>query len=91
MKRLIQRLNRLDHLISLKRTGNPSECATKMGVSERSLYDYLKLIKDMGAPVRFSRARGTYYYDVDGNFRIGFVQDVADYQNADVISGFEAN
>jgi hypothetical protein len=72
MKSLIQRLSRLDNLITHKRTGSPADFAQKIGISERSLYDYLKLLKDMGAPVKFSRHRRTFYYVTDGNFRIGF-------------------
>jgi predicted DNA-binding transcriptional regulator YafY len=72
MKVLIQRLNRLDYLINHKSTGTPAACAKKIGISERSLYDYLKILKELGAPVKFSRDRRTYYYFLDGNFKIGF-------------------
>ena len=57
MKSLLHRPIRLDHLISHKSTGTPADCANKIGISERSLYDYLKILKEMGAPVRFSRDR----------------------------------
>ena len=73
MKSLLHRLIRLDHLISHKSTGTPADCAQKVGISERSLYDYLKLLKNMGAPVKFSRGRRTYYYTEGGNFHVSFV------------------
>lgn len=73
MKSLLQRLIRLDHLIQYKSTGTPSDCAQKIGISERSLYDYLKILKEMGAPVRFSRGRRTYYYTEGGHFHISFL------------------
>ena len=73
MKSLLHRLIRLDYLIHLKSTGTPSDCAAKIGISERSLYDYLKILKEMGAPIKFSRNRGTYYYNEDGRFRISFI------------------
>jgi predicted DNA-binding transcriptional regulator YafY len=60
MKAFLQRLTRLDHLIQYKIIGTLADCAQKIGISERSLYDYLKTLKDMGAPVRFSRGRRTY-------------------------------
>ena len=72
MKSLIQRLHKLDYLINHKSTGTPADCANKIGISERSLYDYLRILKDMGAPVKFSRDRRTYYYVSEGNFKIGF-------------------
>ena len=73
MKSLLHRLIRLDHLINHKSTGTPADCAQKIGISERSLYDYLKILKDMGAPVRFSRGRRTYYYSEGGHFHISFL------------------
>jgi len=73
MKSLLHRLIRLDYLIHLKATGKPADCANKIGISERSLYDYLKILKEMGAPIKFSRNRGTYYYNEDGRFRISFI------------------
>jgi predicted DNA-binding transcriptional regulator YafY len=47
--------------------------AKKIGISERSLYDYLKIMKDMGAPVSYSRDTGSYYYKEYGQFRIAFI------------------
>jgi predicted DNA-binding transcriptional regulator YafY len=73
MKSLLHRLVRLDHLIQYKSTGNPTSLAQKIGISERSLYDYLRILKDMGAPVRFSRGRRTYYYAEGGHFHISFL------------------
>jgi HTH domain len=73
MKALLQRLIRLDHLIQYKSTGTPADCAQKIGISERSLYDYLKILKDMGAPVKFSRGRRTYFYSEGGHFHISFL------------------
>jgi predicted DNA-binding transcriptional regulator YafY len=74
MKSLLHRLIRLDHLIAHKSTGTPADCAQKIGISERSLFDYLKILKDMGAPVRFSRGRRTYYYSEGGRFHISFLR-----------------
>lgn len=73
MKSLLHRLIRLDHLIQHKSTGCPADCAQKIGISERSLYDYLKILKEMGAPIKFSRGRRTYYYTEGGQFHISFL------------------
>jgi predicted DNA-binding transcriptional regulator YafY len=74
MKSLIQRLIRMDHLITYKRTGKPAAFARKIGISDRSLYDYLRLLRDMGAPICFSRNENTYYYKEEGNFKIRFIK-----------------
>jgi predicted DNA-binding transcriptional regulator YafY len=73
MKSLLHRLVRIDHLINYKSTGSPADLAQKIGISERSLYDYIRILKDMGAPVRFSRGRRTYYYAEGGHFHISFL------------------
>jgi predicted DNA-binding transcriptional regulator YafY len=74
MKSLLQRLVRLDYLISHKKTGNPEALASKVGISERSIYDYLRIMKSMGAPISYSREHLSYYYKEDGKFRIGFIE-----------------
>lgn len=68
----LQRLQRIDHLIQTKATGTPSNLADKIGISERCVYKYLNLMKDFGAPIKFSNARQSYYYDEDGYFKISF-------------------
>ena len=73
MKHYLNLLLRLDQYIHEKGTGSPPEFARKMGISERSLYDYLKILKEMGAPITFSRNRRTYFYKEEGRFRISFI------------------
>jgi predicted DNA-binding transcriptional regulator YafY len=86
MKSLLHRLIRLDYLIHLKATGKPADCANKIGISERSLYDYLKILKEMGAPIKFSRNRGTYYYNEDGRFRISFISQGLEEHLGEMVS-----
>jgi predicted DNA-binding transcriptional regulator YafY len=74
-KEIFYRLNRIDHFIRIKGTGTPSELAGKIGISERSTYEYLRLMKDFGAPVYYSRQRKSYYYKEDGRFTISFLSD----------------
>ena len=60
----------LDHLIHQKSTGSLAECAKKMEVSERSVYEYLRLLRSFGAWIEFSRDLNTYYYGREGRFLI---------------------
>lgn len=73
MKHYLNLLLQLDQFIRLKGTGSPSEFARKLGISERSLYEYLKVLKDLGAPVKWSRQDKSYYYSTEGQFRISFL------------------
>lgn len=72
-KEALSRLQRIDYLISIKGTGNPSQLARKMGISKRSVYDYLNLMREFGAPIKYSHERGSYYYDEDGTFKVAFL------------------
>src|SRR5690242_16445222 len=45
-KEIILRLRRIDHLIRIKGTGSPATLAKRIGISERSIYGYLNLMKD---------------------------------------------
>ena len=74
-KEIFQRLNRIDHLIRIKGTGTPTELADKIGMSERSMYEYIRLMKEFGAPVVYSRSRKSYYYLEDGSFTIRFLSE----------------
>ena len=66
-------LIRLDDLIYHKNTGTPTHLAWKIGISQRSLFEYLRVLRDMGAPIEYSRKRRTYYYRYEGRFLICFV------------------
>jgi predicted DNA-binding transcriptional regulator YafY len=68
----IERLKRIDHLIHIKGTGTPAQLANRIGISERSIYLYLNLMRDLGAPIKFDNYRQTYYYDPDGSFFFSF-------------------
>jgi predicted DNA-binding transcriptional regulator YafY len=74
-KEIFHRLSRIDSLIRIKGTGTPAELADKIGISERSTYEYIRLMKDFGAPVLYSRQRKSYYYKEDGRFTISFLLD----------------
>ena len=84
MKSLIKRISHLDQLIYQKATGTPANLSRKVGMSERSIFDYLKLMKELGAPITYSRARSSYYYRSGGRFNIRFVEGT--YSNPDSIS-----
>ncbi|MFR5896916.1 MAG: HTH domain-containing protein [Phocaeicola massiliensis] len=59
----IGRINRLYRLIRMEHTGSLKELAEIMRVSERTISNYLEELRLMGADIRFSRLRNTYYFD----------------------------
>jgi predicted DNA-binding transcriptional regulator YafY len=70
----ISRLIKLDHLIRMKATGNPEQLADKLGVSRRCVFDYINILKELGAPVAFSKSRTSYYYTENGNCNFQFLK-----------------
>lgn len=55
-------LERMHALINQSCTGTPKAFARKMGVSERHLHKMIDELKDLDAPIRYSRKNGTYSY-----------------------------
>jgi len=72
-KAIFHRILRIDELIRIKGTGTPSELAEKIGISERSMYEYIRLMKEFGAPVAYSRQRKSYFYKIAGRFTISYL------------------
>jgi predicted DNA-binding transcriptional regulator YafY len=70
---LFERLQRIDRLIQIKGTGNAAELADKLGLSRASVYEYINLMKDLGAPIKFCKFRQSFYYDEDGSFITRFL------------------
>lgn len=68
----LNRMQRIDHLIRIKGTGTPAQLAYRLGMSKRSVFDYLNLMKEFGAPIKFCTSRKSYYYDEEGTFSISF-------------------
>lgn len=79
-KDILHRLTRIDYLIRIKGTGTPVQLAEKLGISERTVYEYLNLMKEFGAPIKFDPYRESYYYEVEGNFLVCFLSYTKEQQ-----------
>lgn len=58
-------LRHIDRLISKKSTGSPNELAKKLNVSRSTALEYLKEMKEEGFPIKYDKARTSYYYEED--------------------------
>jgi len=58
----IERLRRMDTLISMMATGTPEEFAEKLGVRRSTLFLCIQEMREMGVDVKYSFIRQTYYY-----------------------------
>lgn len=89
----LKKIERLDGLIRRKATGSPKDLARRIDVAESTIYEYIKLMRDMGAPIEFDRFGNTYYYTTTIQFQVGFVVVNNEYMvkaqgGSNKISGF---
>lgn len=62
----LKRLEFIDFLTRKKATGNLQVFAKKNRLSKNGLLCFLKEMKDLGFPIKYSRALNSYYYEKDG-------------------------
>jgi biotin operon repressor len=58
----IERLRRMDLLISMMATGTPEEFAEKMGMKRSTLFESLQEMRAIGVDIKYSFIRQSYYY-----------------------------
>lgn len=68
----LEQIERIDYLINRKATGNPSSLANRLCVSESSVHRIIKMMKNMGAPIRYSSHCRSYIYEEKVRFKFGF-------------------
>ena len=66
-------IERLDQLIRLQATGTPNALSNKLGVSRKTIYNLIDLMKAMDAPVEYCVKNQSFYYAYDCELMIGFV------------------
>lgn len=71
----IRKIIRIHKLVLTETTGNPRELAERLGVSERSIYNYMSFIKtELNAPLEYDTLKKTYYYTHNCEFNLeGFI------------------
>lgn len=80
----VKLLERVDQLIRLKATGSPKELAARLEVSERTVYNIMENLRDLGIELYYCETRRSYCYN--GNFRIQFLIKAID-NKGEVIGG----
>lgn len=79
-KDFIDVLARMDRMIRRRSTGSPVDFAGRLFISVRSLYNYLSVLKELGAPLQYSRTSESYFYKDQGRFVFEFEKQVdSDY------------
>lgn len=67
----VKQVKKLNELIKKGRTGNPQQLSEKLGVSERTVYNYINYLKnELHAPIAYNPRRETYEYQDAGEIKI---------------------
>ncbi len=68
----IRLLESVHHHIAHKSTGTPMAFASRLNISERTLFRVLEELKDLGAEIVFHKERNSYIYQNEVSFSIRF-------------------
>jgi DNA-binding IclR family transcriptional regulator len=71
----INRFRKVDDLIRRKATGTPAQLAEKLDIAESTLYQFLNVMKDLGAPIYYDKIRQSYCYSYNVRFMFEFVAE----------------
>jgi hypothetical protein len=63
----LRQIERVDQLIRLKGTGTPANLASRLGISENSVYNLLNILRSLGADIYYCEQRQSYCY---GDYRL---------------------
>lgn len=70
----LERIEELDSLIQLEKTGRPNELAENLDLSVRQIYRLIGFMKNRGAEIEFCDNIQSYKYVNPVKFQMGFVK-----------------
>ncbi|QEC52447.1 HTH domain-containing protein [Anseongella ginsenosidimutans] len=59
----LNRLEYLNDLIRKKSTGSPKELAEKLNISQTTVFNWINMLRDLGALIKYDSERQTYFYE----------------------------
>lgn len=63
----IRKIILIHQLIKTNRTGNPKILATRLGVSERTVYTYISFSKNIKSAIKWNTIKESYTYENNGD------------------------
>jgi hypothetical protein len=62
LKKYVEIYFQLENLIRFEQTGSPQELSSKLNVSERQVFNYIRDLKELGLQIKFSQEKNTYLF-----------------------------
>ena len=75
IQKTFEKISYLDFMIRTRNTGCAHQLATKLKVSERTVFYYLRELRELGAPISWSDALNSYIYEYPGRMLFCFSSD----------------
>src|SRR5690606_5893385 len=75
-------IERLHILIKRGGTGTPRELARRLQMSESTVYEYIKTLKELGAPLVYDTYRKSYVYQKSCSLRLKYDTESLDTSEA---------
>jgi hypothetical protein len=69
----LQRLQRMDGLIHRKGTGTAKELGSLLGVARSNVFNYLDILRSLGAEIDYCEFRKTYFYTNNTRPRLSII------------------
>ncbi|WP_025663260.1 hypothetical protein [Aquimarina megaterium] len=68
----LEMIDRIDQLIRLKNTGTPDELSSRLKISKTKLYRFIRLMKNLNAPIIYDIYHRSFVYEKEVSFKFGF-------------------
>ncbi len=76
--KFIDRIERIHFLIRRGGTGSPKELASRLNLSESMVYEYIKTLKALGAPLMYDADRQSYIYEKPCSLNLSYQMEELD-------------
>ena len=85
----IQRIKDVHKMILSEKTGTPNEFAKTLSTSRSQLYNIIDQLKEIDAPIKYSKKNSTFYYDKVFDMELSYSMKVITEDEAkEIFAGF---
>ena len=85
----IEKFKKAHQLIQLENTGNPENFSKILKMSRSQMYNVIDVLKDLGAPIKYSRKSQSFYYEASFDLDLRFsLRTITDQETKEIFGGF---
>lgn len=85
----IEKIKKAHQLIQGEKTGNPDEFAKALRMSRSQIYNVIDILKDIDAPIKYSRKQQSFYYEKAFDLELLFtLKTITDQETKEIFGGF---